>query len=755
MLLAHFDFADWRKINFRSCDSVLAAEFLHGLYARHDPFLNPIRFCNTLVHFSPWSATGLAPRREWGMLASRFGGRLLRRPEAMAQELDRVLSNPRSRSRALAAELSGLDFHTLADGQLLDLALEMHHVPLGEIYEVNLVQVEHATDAALRIRLVELMGEDTDGIDAAVAALLTTDEATESNREERCFLERVLALKQRPGELDPAILDQEVAAALASYGEHAAAYGATSASADGFRNRFHQYLRLTEAELGQRLERLTTPRLEYRATTLLEDPLVRFLVETSRRTGSVRDRNKALLGRITRHRRRLLEAIGERRGVHDDRMRLYLLEEVLRLIETGVRVPEPELDLRASRGLVFRRHEHVSVESTNALQPVRVIGREAPSTLEGLCASEGQTRGRVCVVRSAADLAKMKLGDVLVAPGTDFDLLALLTLAGAIVTEEGGVLSHAAVVARERRVPCVIGVHSATAVLEDGELVEVDAGRGLVRRLTDTARESGSPPSPTPTSGVSRSLEYQEDPSVVGNKIANLVRLRAAGERVVPDMRVIEVGEAAAMLDELGRGRSDKLVQVAAEVASQYEGHRVNLRSSSTCEDGTEMSAAGIYTSAIAIPARVDALAAALQNVVSSGVGKAAAAYHAQSPDAATGLAILVARYVAFEDQGTSMSVSPWQPDCVLIEHRESGFEDESTPAERLHLPRDATNRDGDRFDSPWRRLCTVADTTLRIERHLGVPVEVEWGLTGGQCVVLQARPITTLRHDERTKQAG
>jgi phosphoenolpyruvate synthase/pyruvate phosphate dikinase len=62
--------------------------------------------------------------------------------------------------------------------------------------------------------------------------------------------------------------------------------------------------------------------------------------------------------------------------------------------------------------------------------------------------------------------------------------MPVLRKAGAIVTDEGGITSHAAIIARELKIPCIIGTKIATKVLEDGDLVEVDADNGTVRILT-------------------------------------------------------------------------------------------------------------------------------------------------------------------------------------------------------------------------------------------------------------------------------
>ncbi len=77
-----------------------------------------------------------------------------------------------------------------------------------------------------------------------------------------------------------------------------------------------------------------------------------------------------------------------------------------------------------------------------------------------------------------------KIGDILLSQATSPDLLPAMKKAAAIVTEQGGITSHAAIVSRELGIPCVIGTKIATKVLKDGDLVEVDANRGIVKKLT-------------------------------------------------------------------------------------------------------------------------------------------------------------------------------------------------------------------------------------------------------------------------------
>jgi pyruvate,water dikinase len=82
------------------------------------------------------------------------------------------------------------------------------------------------------------------------------------------------------------------------------------------------------------------------------------------------------------------------------------------------------------------------------------------------------------------EVDKVRNGDVLVSPMTDPYYVPAMVRAGAIVTDEGGILSHAAIVSRELGIPCIVGTGNATSALRDGELVQVDASGdvGYVRR---------------------------------------------------------------------------------------------------------------------------------------------------------------------------------------------------------------------------------------------------------------------------------
>jgi pyruvate,water dikinase len=95
----------------------------------------------------------------------------------------------------------------------------------------------------------------------------------------------------------------------------------------------------------------------------------------------------------------------------------------------------------------------------------------------------GKARGIVKVITSAKLLYKVNEGDILVTAMTRPEYLISMRKAAAIITDDGGITCHAAIISRELKIPCIIGTKYATRILKDGDLVEVDANKGIVKIL--------------------------------------------------------------------------------------------------------------------------------------------------------------------------------------------------------------------------------------------------------------------------------
>lgn len=103
--------------------------------------------------------------------------------------------------------------------------------------------------------------------------------------------------------------------------------------------------------------------------------------------------------------------------------------------------------------------------------------------IHGSIANGGTAIGKVIVCKDIASIGKVMKGDILVTSMTRPEFMPALKKAAAIVTDEGGITSHAAIVARELRIPAIIGTKIATKVLKNGMIVEVKANHGIVRIL--------------------------------------------------------------------------------------------------------------------------------------------------------------------------------------------------------------------------------------------------------------------------------
>lgn len=105
----------------------------------------------------------------------------------------------------------------------------------------------------------------------------------------------------------------------------------------------------------------------------------------------------------------------------------------------------------------------------------------ADGELRGAPGSGGTVRGRARVIHSISEAGRLEPGDILVAETTAPPWTPLFAIVGAVVTDTGGVLSHCAVVAREYGIPAVVGTGTASTVISDGQMLEVDGDAGVVR----------------------------------------------------------------------------------------------------------------------------------------------------------------------------------------------------------------------------------------------------------------------------------
>ncbi len=232
--------------------------------------------------------------------------------------------------------------------------------------------------------------------------------------------------------------------------------------------------------------------------TDLRERWIRRQTDETIRLLSLRERAKAALLALGGEERRVIRE-GAGRLVRS--RQIIAAEDVLLLSDEEYRGmllggPAP-LESAVHRRLAVRQRcqEHGSLPATFAGSPDNAHRPMIPqaSVLRGWAASPGVTEGRVRVVMAIEHGTAMHRGDILVAPTTDASWTPLMLLAGGLVLEEGGPLSHGAIVAREFGLPAVLNVPGATDILEEGEEIVVDGFAGEVRRAVLDGKQGAAP----------------------------------------------------------------------------------------------------------------------------------------------------------------------------------------------------------------------------------------------------------------------
>jgi phosphohistidine swiveling domain-containing protein len=310
------------------------------------------------------------------------------------------------------------------------------------------------------------------------------------------------------------------------------------------------------------------------------------------------------IGRVKLHRRYLqlrnfyfldllLAEFAHRLNVTEWEVRCCFPEELL----TALRVGHIDASIRRRLhrcGVIYSSEgEFVLEESeiTSLLRTVRIKKRtnDDPNKRYGTPACIGFARGTARIVGQSGNELPFQNGDVLICMAADPDLVPMIRRAAAMVTQEGGVTSHASVLCREIGVPTVIGVEDLLDFVTDGDEVEVDATRGMVRLIRETPQQIGK--------GLVVPREFWDQPEHVGRKAANLQVAIKRGFRV-PAYTLLSFEDTVRMLREDEGFLRKQLLALSATLDSKpNNSSSFLLRSGATNEDDERGSRAGTYFS--------------------------------------------------------------------------------------------------------------------------------------------------------------
>ncbi|MCX6763658.1 MAG: PEP-utilizing enzyme [Candidatus Moranbacteria bacterium] len=191
---------------------------------------------------------------------------------------------------------------------------------------------------------------------------------------------------------------------------------------------------------------------------------------------------------------KVLGIISEKFSIRKDLLKYLFSIEIEDIFKGKVLDYKKISKRRRLYALTVKNKKIIEFNSSEAQQIVEMFfkdeemkSKRSISSLKGQIANKGIARGNVFISpmydskEAQKNSYKMKKGQILVAQSTNPDIMVLCQKAKAIITNQGGMLSHAAIISRELKIPCIVGTIYATKILKNGDLVKVDANRGIVR----------------------------------------------------------------------------------------------------------------------------------------------------------------------------------------------------------------------------------------------------------------------------------
>jgi phosphohistidine swiveling domain-containing protein len=215
---------------------------------------------------------------------------------------------------------------------------------------------------------------------------------------------------------------------------------------------------------------------------LIKDPECLRIIESARKIIKLKNEDRILLHKYIGESIKISDKIREILKIPVDKYSFIGGEEISSYLNDKLTIQEilQKTEDRIKNGFIFRIKNKSLVVENYAKQNdefIRIV-------LTGMVASKGKARGAVKIITDPfKQVQKLNAGDILVSVMTTPDFVPLMEKAGAVLTNEGGMLCHAAIISRELGIPAIVGTKKATEILKDGDLVEVDANNGVVKIL--------------------------------------------------------------------------------------------------------------------------------------------------------------------------------------------------------------------------------------------------------------------------------
>lgn len=756
--------SNWKQINYRNVDSMLSVQFIYDLYDQHASTINWFRFKNICLYFQDNKLWSFTPQDEWEKCLDQISKQFRYPKDNSNPDIIKNCYWYYERKETLLEDFlkkkSKLKLDKLSNEELFDLLFNWYQITLNQIYYINLAPVELGLQ-----RAISDLGSTKYLTSDEIAILYSLDDNTAVIREEYAFLK---ALKENKSKNIKSIIKKH----LKEYSYVTIGYGSSPLNEEVLLTRYEKMKTLGSDYIDRRIKEIEDypkhiKKQKQAIYKKLNNKQLSGLFELAAKLGFMRDRKKAFLGKSVQFRNTIIDEVSKRFNIDWEDIRFYLMDEFEDLLLHSNKVSQEEIESRhqgiyiSSVSNMFSggeaREEYFQSVKTDT-EDISVL-----KTRKGICASPGIVRGKARICLTFQESNKLEKGEILIAYGTDFDFMNAIVKSNGIITEEGGILSHASVISRELKKPCIIAYKGITKLIKNGDLIEIDAEKGTVT-LIDEAKVSDK----DKIVGI-YSLQDKVEKSEVGNKAYNLAELAKFNDNV-PNAYFLGISFFENLLKN--QGTYDKYVEYAKDLKNHkkdidklidevyidedifkdrldFDNYTYAVRSSSPNEDSDDKSFAGQYITELfnnSLEFTIKNIRKCWKSLLGAHLDK----YKTDKNNAIFG-GIVIQRMVTADFSGVMFTKNPVSnnKDCIVIECVKGVADklvDNRVVPDRFFVNQetleiiDEINRNG----IPHDIIIQLADIGKKIEKHYGCEVDIEWAVEDNHIYLIQTRPITT-----------
>lgn len=766
MYLHTNEIKEWKQINYRNVGTMLSVQFIYDLYDQYNSEINWFRFKNVALYYQDNKLWSYTPQDDWEKAIFNISNQF-RAPESFSNPniIEKCYWYYNRRENLLEDFLvrkEKTDLPNLNNKQLYEILFNWYQITLNQIYYINLAPVELGLQKAINdLEPQKYIGTDD------ISILYSLEENTAVIKEELVFLKTICDNKDKD-------IEELINEHLKKYDYITIGYGSKPMSRDVLVERYKKIKEMNREELKKKIDEIEKYPTEIiqqkqKVYNKLKNKQLIELFDLAAKLGIMRDRKKALLGKSVRYRNTILNEIKNRNQNESEDIKYYTMDDFYNLLVLGQVLEKEEIN-RRKEGIYI---SNVSMMSSgmkareNYYNSARIVENNPDilKTRKGVCASAGKVVGKAKICLTFEECNKLEEGEILITYGTDFDFMNAIIKSKAIITEEGGILSHASVISRELKKPCIIAFKGITKTLKDGDLIEVDATNGIVKILE---KQKNIIPNLELYEGIYRTNQ-EVNVLEVGNKAYNLALMNKQGFNVpeayflsakflnkilIDDNKLEEYMKYA---KDLRRYKEDiwelidtvKIPKTIFDGILDFEKNTYAVRSSSTNEDGLNKSFAGQYITEL-FCGTIEFTIKSIRKCWKSLLGIGLEEYQDENTNNISG-GIVIQKMINADYAGVMFTKNPVSnnKDCIIIECCKgvaAKLVDNKIVPDRYFINKQTLEITGQISENniPTEKIMELCEIGKKLEGHYDCDLDIEWACKNGILYLIQCRPITT-----------